>query len=179
MRRALSLMTLVTAISLFAASAGYTAESAAAAGFKVGTVDFERALNSVDEGKRAKEKLKKELDAKQKEINGLQEELKKMKEELDKQRLILSAEALREKEESFRTKFLQLQELSNKHKMELQTQEIQATSGILNRLKEMVTQIGKQDGYTLILEKSQDIVLYSPPDADLTDRIISMFNKKK
>jgi len=39
--------------------------------------------------------------------------------------------------------------------------------------------IGQKEGYTMILEKSQDVVIYSPAGADLTSRVISQFNKGK
>ena len=40
-------------------------------------------------------------------------------------------------------------------------------------------EIGAKEHYTMILEKSQDVVLYSPPGADLTSRVIKEFNKRK
>jgi outer membrane protein len=145
-------------------------------GFKVGYVDFQEALNSVDEGKQAKARLKREHENKQKELQSLQGKLKKMKEELDKKRMILSADALREKEGEFRKEFMGLQEKTNKYTMDLQTKEAESTNRILRVLKGLISDIGRKEGYSMILEKSQDVVIYSKDDADLTSRIIGMYN---
>lgn len=147
------------------------------ASLKFGYVDFQRALETVDEGKQAKEKLKADVASKQKELSAAQEELKKLKEDLDKQRLILSADALREKEQNFQKRVMEIQEKMNSYKMEIQTKEMEVTSRILSQLKSLVQQVGKDEGYTMILEKSQEIVLYSPMNADLTDRLIKLYNE--
>ena len=65
------------------------------------------------------------------------------------------------------------------YKEEMAKKEFEATSKILNRLRSIVRNIGSKENYTMILEKSQDVVIYSQPGADLTDRVISQYNKGK
>lgn len=142
--------------------------------FKIGYVDFQKALNDTNEGKKAKAQLKAEFDAKQKQLADLENQLKTMKDQLDKQRLVLSADALKEKEESFRKKYMELTEKMNTYKAELQTKEAKATGDIIVRLQKIAAEIGQKDSYSVILEKSQ--VLYAPSNTDLTDRVIQAFN---
>lgn len=151
----------------------HAAEGGAA---KFGYVDFQRALNEVEEGKRAKATLKSEFEQKQRQLEGIQGELQRMQAGLDKQRLILSADALKEKEEAYRKKVIELTEKMNTFKMELQGKEARVTGGILNAMQGIIREIGQKEGYAMILEKSQDVVLYSPSDADLTTRVIREFN---
>lgn len=141
---------------------------------KIGCVDFQKALNDVNEGKKAKAQLKVEFDAKQKQLGGLENQLKTMKDDLDKQRLVLSADALREKEEVFRKKYMDLNEKMNAFKMELQTKEAKVTGDIIARLQRIAADIGQKESYDVILERSQ--VLYAPSNTDLTDRVIQSFN---
>lgn len=143
-------------------------------GFKIGYVDFQKALNDTNEGKKAKAQLKAEFDSKQKQLADLENQLKTMKNELDKQRLVLSADALKEKEETFRKKYMEMNEKMNNYKAELQTKEAKATGDIIARLQKIAADIGQKDSYDMIIEKSQ--VLYAPSKTDLTDRVIQSFN---
>ncbi len=170
-----SIMTmLVVAVIAMGVSA-----KASAATDKFGYVDFNRALNEVDEGKRAKAALKAEFEQKQKKVKMLENELKTMQQDLEKQKLILSAEALRKKEEAFRQKFLEANQKLAQYKEEMAKREIESTAKILTKLRTIVRDIGSSEGYTMILEKSQDVVLFSRPADDLTSRVISQFNKGK
>lgn len=146
----------------------------AEANFKIGCVDFQKALNDVNEGKKAKAQLKTEFDAKQKQLADMENQLKTMKTDLDKQRLVLSADALREKEESFRKKYMEFTEKMNGYKMELQTKESKVTGDIIVRLQKIAADIGQKESYDMILERSQ--VLYAPTKTDLTERVIKSFN---
>lgn len=150
--------------------------NAADLGAKFGYVDFQRALNEVEEGKRARASLKSEFEQKQRALETIQGELQRMQADLDKQRLILSADALKDREEAYRKKVLELTEKMNTYKMELQGKEARVTGGILNAMHGIVQEIGKKNGYTMILEKSQEVVLYSPQDSDLTSQVIQEFN---
>lgn len=144
------------------------------ANFKIGYVDFQKALNDTNEGKQAKAKLKVEFDAKQKQLTDLEAQLKSMKDGLDKQRLVLSADALKEKEEAFRKKYMELNEKMGSYKVELQAKEAKATGDIIARLQKIAADIGQKDSYDMIIEKSQ--VLYAPSKTDLTERVIQSFN---
>ena len=55
---------LVAAVFLLSTSAAFAED------IKVGFVDMQRALNETDDGRKAKEKLKKDFDQKQKELEG-------------------------------------------------------------------------------------------------------------
>jgi outer membrane protein len=156
--------------------AGKIARAADAPAYKFGYVDFQRALNEVEEGKKVKSLLKTEFDEKQKKLDAVQEELQAMKTDLDKQRLILSQEALKEKEEIFRKKFMELQQKLASFKDELQMKEAKVTQDILVVIEDIVKNIGRKEGYTMILEKSQNVVLYSLSDSDMTERVIKEYN---
>jgi len=144
---------------------------------RIGYVDFNRALNEVSDGKRAKQRLKDEFEEKQAKLDRLQSELKALKDGIDRDRLIVSEEALRRREDEYQRKFNELQSRLDGFRMEMSTREHNLTNDILSRLRSIVKEIGRDEGYVLILEKSQDVVLYSQDGGDLTDRVISAYDR--
>ncbi len=145
---------------------------------KVGLIDLQKALNEVEEGKAAKARLKAEFDAKQKTLDALQNDLKAMKDNLEKQKLVLSQDALKQKEIEYRDKFIELQKKLAEFRGELQQKEAQYTGDIIIALKQLVSEVGAKDKYTLIFEKGQDVVLYAPNATDLTPALIQLYNSK-
>ncbi len=166
---------------LMAGLVGFGAQGVAAAsssnGVKFGYVDFQKALNSVSEGKKARASLQEAFKKRQAELDALQAKLKKEREQLDKDRLVLSDEALRKKEEEYRQRFLDVTKKMNSYKIELANREAESTGEILGALRKVVEEIGAKRGYSMILEKSQNVVLFSPADADLTAEVIDIYNK--
>jgi outer membrane protein len=154
------------------------ARSLSAQEMKIGLVDFQRALNEVEEGKAAKARLKGEFDEKQKTLDALQNELKAMKDNLEKQKLVLSQDALKQKETEYRDKFIELQKKLADFRGELQQKEAQYTSDIIVALRQIVQEVGAKDKYTLIFERGQDVVLYAPTAADLTPQVITLYNSR-
>jgi outer membrane protein len=144
---------------------------------KLGYVDLNRALNEVNEGRAAKAKLERDGKKKRQKLEIMQKELKDMKEDLDKQRLILSQEALREKETQFQQKFLELQKTTVQFEKEFAEKEASFIKPISEKLKRVIEDLGAKEGYTMILPK--EVALYSPAGTDLTDRVIASYNKAK
>lgn len=174
---------LVLAVAvLFVVSVAFEAmatseEAQAAAGGKFGYVDLNRALNEVGEGKSAKAKLEADGRAKKQKLEIMQNDLKKMKEDLDKQRLILSADAMREKEAQFQQKFMELQKTSMDFEKSFGEAEANAIKPISEKLQRVIQQIGAGEGYTMIVPR--EMALYSPAGTDLTDKVIAAYNKGK
>lgn len=180
MKKTLLIASVALVALIFAGSASAKKDSGTslAAGLKLGYVDFNRALNETNEGKAAKRTLESEFKERQQKLDMVQNELKKMKGDLEKKRLILSPEAMKEKEMKYRDKFLELQQKLGTFKQEMAQKELTLTSGLLKKLKQIVANIGQKGNYTMILEKSQDVVLYAPDMDDLTNQVIKICNKK-
>lgn len=150
----------------------------AAEKIKIGVVNFQRALGEVEQGKKAKATLKSEFDARQKKLDLQQQELKKMQEEMEKQKAVLSQDALMSKQKVFSEKYLQLQKSMASYRDELISKESKLTGQILQNLKKIVGEIGQKEGFALIVENSQETVLFAEVENDLTGRVVSMYNQK-
>lgn len=165
-------------VSLFGLMFASIATASAAADVKIAVVDLQRALHTVEEGKKAKTQLEKELTAKQKQLQAEEESLKKMGEELKKQSLVLSDDAKARKQSELQERFMKYREMFGKSQMEIQQRERALTEPIINKLKGVVEELGNSKGYTIILEKSENGVLFSKSQDDLTEEVIKLFNKK-
>ncbi len=149
----------------------------AAGGSRIGYVDMGRALNKVSDGVAAKKQLKVEFKERQQRLDILQKELVVMREELDRKRLVLSTEVLDAKERAYRQKLIEVQHRFSDFQRKMAEREARLTDEILKNLRGIVRDIGDREDYALILEKSQEIVLYAPGADDLTDRVIKDYNR--
>jgi len=153
--------------------------NAAVSNLKFGVVDLQRALNEIEEGKKAKEKLKAEFEAKQKKLELQRGEIEKLQADYQKQRLVASEESLKTKGEELAQKMRSMQMELNNAQQQLSTQEMQVTQQLLEKIKVIVADIGKKENFTAIFEKSQNVLLFSQDATDLTTRVVTDYNKKK
>lgn len=170
--------TIVFAVLIAAFAVMGVSRVGAAENIKVGLVNFQQALNEVEQGKTAKAALKSEFDAKQKKLDLQQEELKKLQQEAEQQKAVLSQEAMAGKQKAFGDKYMELQKSMASYREDLMNKEAKMTGQILKNLKSIVADIGQKEDYTLIIESSQDAVLYAQAKEDLTGRVVSIYNQK-
>jgi len=152
--------------------------AALAADMKVGYVDLQKALNLSSAGKAAKEKMRAKFKDYDADVQKKQDELKKLKEELEKQAMLLSPEARAAKERDYQQKVKDYQRLTKDIQEELQQTDAEFTRKILEEIFKVVQNIGKQEGYTLILEKTESSILYASDGIDMTDRVIQVFDRQ-
>jgi outer membrane protein len=145
---------------------------------KIAFVDVRRALNETVEGKKAMQKLQAEKDKMQKQIDVKEKALLSMKETLEKQQNILSKEALQKKAEEYYTALQELQKMYYELQQDLGQKEAKATQGILVKMQDILKEMGQAGGYTMIYDSSGGAVVWAPSYLDLTDKLITEYNKK-
>jgi outer membrane protein len=143
---------------------------------KIGVVDMQRALTETEDGRKAKDNLKKLFDQRQKTLDKQQTDLKTMKDSLEKQRDVLSREVLAKKLEEYQKAFAELQTTYLEFQRELAAKEGELTKPILERMQRVMRRIGQADGYSLIIERGEAGVVYVPTTYDLTDVLIQRYN---
>jgi outer membrane protein len=154
-----------------------TSGAAQAEDIKVGMVDMQRAIQSVEAGKKAKSTLEKDFNTRKKELQTEEASIKKMGDELRKQSLALNDEARARKQAELQERIMKFQELTARSQQEIAQKEQELTQPIVAGLRKAISEIAKQKGYTLILEKNENTVLFSLEKDDLTQEIITSFNK--
>lgn len=149
---------------------------AIAAEAKIATVSLQRALNEVEEGKRAKAAIQADMDVKKKQLESMKTDLKKMRDDLEKQKAVLAKDALETKANEMQAKFMDLQQKAVQYEEELKKKESESVQKILLSLRTMVQDMSKQGQYTLVFENSSDSILYAQGVPDLTDELIRKYN---
>jgi outer membrane protein len=145
---------------------------------KIGYVDLQKALNMSAAGKEAKEKIKAKVQGYDAEVQQRQDELKKLKEDLEKQAMLLSEEARNAKERDYQQKVKDYQRFTKDIQETLQQTDADFTRKILERLLKVVQDVGKNGGYTIILEKTESSLVYADESIDITDEVIKTFDKQ-
>ncbi len=145
---------------------------------KIAFVDLEYALNNVDEGKKAKVVLEQNYKQKKAELETQSQNLIRMENELKSQTLVLSDEARRKREQELEEAVTKYEQDKKRAFEEWQKKEASLTRDLLGGLTEIVQEIGKEGGYTFILERHDASVLYAQDNVDLTKQVIDRFNKR-
>lgn len=143
---------------------------------KIGYVDLQKALNQSKAGVAAKQEISEQVKKYEAEFKTKQDDLLKLKDELEKQAVLLSDSAKAQKERDYQQNVKELQRFQKDVKDELQQRDSAATKRILNELFDIMQEIGKDGGYTLILEKSQGSVIYADSSIDLTEELIKAYD---
>jgi outer membrane protein len=166
-------MLFVAVILMLAAGNAYADD------IKVGVVDLMKVLNESDAGKKAKTELEAAIKAKQTVIDEKGKEIEKMKGDIEKQSSVLSAEARKQKQDELEKMIREYQRTVSDSQNEVKKRESELTNGILREIRATVEKMGKDDGYTMIIENAEGIILYSKKDLDLTDAVIKKYNESK
>jgi len=153
--------------------------SVLAAELKIGFVDIQKTMNECNAGKEAKKTIAKEMEKLQRLFAERQKELQTMKETLEKQAPMLAQDARATKEKEFQTKVRDYQRWLEDNQKEIQQKGLDLERKILVDIQKVVQKMGMDEGYTLVLEKNENIVLFASKSIDLTDRVIKIFDVQK
>jgi outer membrane protein len=143
---------------------------------KIAFVDLQRALNETEDGRRAKNQLKKLFDKRQAALDQQQEGLKREKEQLERDSKVLSQGALQKRAEEYQKKFIDLQQNYVEYQRELAEKEAELTKSIFERMEAILRRMGTSEGYSIILDRNEGGVVWGRTDLDLTDRLIQEYN---
>jgi len=164
---------LVVASAVWLALAG-----AARAELKIAVVDLQRALNECDAGKKAKEQVKAKFEKAQNQLKKEREDLDKARDEFEKQAILLKDDDRRNRERELENRTLDFKRKYEDMQRDLKRTDGELTSGIIEQLYGIVSEYGKQQGYTLVLEASSGL-LYADKALDITDAIVKIQNSGK
>jgi outer membrane protein len=152
--------------------------SSAHAELKIGVVDLYRVLNESDEGKKAVSELQGMVESKQKSLEEKQKKITALKEEYDKKKSVLSEDARKTKEEEIERMGRDLQRTAADYQVEIQKKQNEITQSLLKEIKQIINDIAQKENYNLIIEKTEQLILFNSPDVEITDKVISILNQK-
>jgi Skp family chaperone for outer membrane proteins len=88
----------------------------------------------------------------------------------------MSQEKREDSQREMQIKQMDLQQLGKKYSGDLKEQEQKLTDRIQKDVLDLVAEIGKEEGYLLIVSKPA--ALYNPTSIDITDKLIQKYNAK-
>jgi outer membrane protein len=148
-----------------------------AAEIKIGYVDFSKIQQESKSGKDAIKTIEKMFKDKQTQLDQRQNELEKMMQELEKQSAVLSSDVRKQKEDKLQKEYKDLQRFKSDSEEELNKKKSEIAKQLYEEVAAILNKFGKEEGYTLILERS--VVLYAPEAVDVTDKIIKAYDATK
>ncbi|NJL60143.1 MAG: OmpH family outer membrane protein [Desulfobacteraceae bacterium] len=137
---------------LMMAFSAYSAEG------KIGMVDFQKVLATSNAGKAAKEQITKEGKKMEDDLKGRVDEIEELRKKFEKESPVMSKEARDEKQRDIRIKAGDIQSLQKKYADEFKTFEGKLIKQIQKDVFDIVEDIGKKDGYTMIIEKGAGLI---------------------
>lgn len=140
-------------------------------------VDLQKIMLESDQGKQIRKTLTDEADRLKKSLDAKQDELQKLKDSIEKQGATIKPEARAEKEKQYQVKLKDYQRLYGDYQTELQQKDQEQTQKILKEIEEVLKGLGEREKYAFILERSQAGILFATPSADITAKVISLFNE--
>lgn len=144
---------------------------------KIAVVDMQKAIQTSNSGKKAREELEGAFNKKKKELQAEESNLKKLQEDFQKQQAALNPAAKQKKQAELQEKFMKYQELLQKSQADIQKREQEMSAPIISKIKSVVAEIAKSKGVDVVLERNENFVLFSKPELDLTDDVLKAINK--
>jgi outer membrane protein len=149
-----------------------------AAEIKIGFVNLQQAVIEVEEGKTAREALKKEFEQKQKMLDDKQNELKRLKDDLEKQMVVMSDEAKREKAMDFERKVNEMQQVYVQMQKDLSEREREMMKVIFDKMESVIKDIAQAEGYAFVFEQQNAGLIVAPPSGNMTNELVRRYNAK-
>lgn len=166
-------MILAVAASLVVSSAAFAADS------KVGFVDVQKAVQATAAGKKAKASMDTEYNKRKKELEKKNQDIVKMGQDLEKKKAVMAEEAFNRKVVEFQEEQLKFQKVVADNQLEIQKKEKELVEPILEKMKKVIDKVAAEKGFSVVLQKQGDNVLFAQKDADLTDAVVQAYEKEK
>ena len=149
--------------------------------FKLAYVDVQKAIEKTSMGKKAKEEMKKEADKKNKELEKKKTDIDKMREDIEKKRSVLAEEAFAKRASELQEEMQKFNQTASKAQAELQKKESELLEPIVKKMKVVIERLAKEKGISMVIQSNQNaqIVLYASTETDLTDELVTAFDKEK
>jgi outer membrane protein len=144
---------------------------------KIGYIDLQRIVYESEAGKKAKSELDALIKSKQAVVDEKRKTLEKLKSDLEKQASALSPEARKAKQDEYEKNEREFLRFAQDSETELRKKDAELKEMIVKEVFELMDKIGKEEGYTMILDRS--MVIYGNKEIDITNMVIKKYNESK
>ena len=162
----------VLLISMLAWSAAAHAEAVG-----IGYVDMRKVLTENKAGQRVKADIEKAAKTRQDALAKEEQKLKGLQQAYEKDKLLLSEAQRKEKQKDFQKKFEAYQKQAAQAQKELSQKEADYTKKAVPEIRTIIRELAQEQKLSLVFEKNQVPALYSADGPDLTETVLSRYNK--
>ena len=172
----LAALALLASPALLPGAAQAQAPAAAARPLKIAIIDSDRVVAESTRGKAALEQLKAIQEAKVAEGRRLQQELTDLRKRMEDGRLSLAPDKLEELRKQIQDKGIALERFQADAQRQLEEERERALAGIERDILQIIDQVGKEQGYTLIFNKFRSGLVFAEDAVDISPLVIQRFD---
>jgi outer membrane protein len=143
---------------------------------KIGIVDIQKFQKISKAFQKTSARIQKKFDAMKKTLEEERKALQQLEEDFKKQSMMLSLDAHEDKKREVDRKKRYVKYLIDDFSQEMKETDRDNTKQILKELEKIIQKVGKDGGYTLILEKNTIGLIYADDATDVTDRVVQLYD---
>ena len=169
--RTLSILIAAATLAGLSWSSGHCADVA-----KIGVIDFQRILDVSNQGKAAQEEINSKGKQWEATLKAKGDEIKTAQKNFERESLVMSKEQRMDKEREIRIQIGDFQKMQQEYSNAARQLQFEHIQRIRNQVEGLVAEIGKKEGYLLIIERKEAGVAYAPDSVDITDKVIKEYD---
>jgi outer membrane protein len=167
---------LIKMLSVLLFICGFYVQAHGADVAKIGTLDFQRILDVSDGGKEAQGQLNKQAQQMEADLKSKGAEIEENRKQFEREALVMNKEMKGAKEREMRIKINDFKQLQQRYTGVARELQFRLVGQIRKDLDEIVKEMGKKEGYLIILERKEAGIIYMPSKIDITDNVIKQYN---
>ena len=144
---------------------------------KLAFVDLRKAIFASREGKAAQKEFARLEEEKLERLKPLRDELQRLQEELEKQKYLITEEALAERQLNIMKRRRDLERDIRSAEDDLQLEQLRLLQPIQKNVAKVVEELGKEKGFTMIVDKSARGLLYTDKSLNITELVVQKLNE--
>jgi outer membrane protein len=157
---------------------GMLALPALAAESRIAIVDIPKAIQATKEGQKIKKELEAEYNKRKGDLEKRAKDISQMQTDFEKKSLVLSDEARLKKQQEIDEEKTKYMELREKNMQDLAKKDRDLSQPMIKKLNDVIGDIAKKEGYTMILHRNDQTLVWASKDSDITDLVIKALEKK-
>lgn len=143
---------------------------------KFGVVDIQRVIGESQAGQAAKDKFRTQVKKVETDLLKEKQEVERLKSDFDKKSPLMKEEDRKNAEKEIQKRERAYVLSARDFQEELRQREGEMTTEIFKDIVKIVSDMGKSEKYSLILERSQ--IPYSDEEIDITKKVIDLYNSR-
>ncbi|ADD69057.1 outer membrane chaperone Skp (OmpH) [Denitrovibrio acetiphilus DSM 12809] len=143
---------------------------------KIGVLDFQQVLKQSESGKEVYNKLQTQADDYDKKLQTLGDKIKNMQDEYTQKESIYKEDTKEKKRTEIQREIRNFNTAKEDYSKELKRLEMRHLKRVQDEVMKIVTDLGKELGYEVILEVQNSAVLYMADSVNITDNVIKRYD---